>query len=357
MFNIFKRKAEPAVETRSIQGGFTGQVMALRENWIAGHTGLDDLTATVQACVGLWEGAMAASDVQGTDLLTRAVMAQAARSLALRGESLWYIAGDSLLPVSDYDFSTANGRIKAYRVTIPNAGGGQSFTALASEVLHFRIGVDSSAPWSGSSPLRRASLTAELLNTLETALAETYANAPLGSAVVPFPESTGTDLETLASGFKGRRGRVLLRESVNVAAQGSVAPNGDWRPQGLTPNLEASMATQNWAAARQSILSAFGVLPGGLDPQTTGPMVREMQRHLAGWTLQPMAMLMAEEASDKLGGKIEIDVMRPVQAYDVSGRARAMATLVQGLAQAKEAGIDPDAALRLVNWGRDDDAF
>ncbi|QFG37552.1 phage portal protein BeeE [Paracoccus pantotrophus] len=357
MFNLFKRKAEPAPETRSVQDGFTGQVMALRENWIAGQTGLADLTATVQAAVGLWEGALAASDVQGTDLLTRAVMAQAARSLALRGESLWYISDNGLQPVSDYDFSTANGKIKAYRLTIPDAGGGRSVTALASEVLHFKIGVDSSAPWTGTSPLRRAKLTAEMLHVLETALSETYANAPLGSSVVPFPESTGTDLETLARGFKGRRGRVLLRESVNVAAQGSVAPNGDWRPQGLTPNLEASMATQNWKAARDSVLTAFGILPGGFDAATTGPMVREVQRHLAGWTLQPMAMLMAEEASEKLGGKVEIDVMRPVQAYDVSGRARAMATLVQGLAQAKEAGIDPDAALRLVNWGNDDGAF
>jgi len=357
MFNLFKRKAAEPTETRSVQGGFTGQVMALRENWISGQTGLADLTATVQACVGLWEGALAASDVQGTDLLSRAVMASAARSLALRGESLWYVGDEGLRPVSDYDFSTSGGKVKAYRLTIPDAGGGRSITALASEVLHFKTGVDSSAPWSGTSPLRRASLTAELLNTLERALAETYGNAPIGSAVVPFPESTGTDLETLAAGFKGRRGRVLLRESVNVAAQGSVAPASDWKPQDLTPDLERAMMTQNWKAARDSVLAAYGVLPGGYDAATTGPMVREMQRHLAGWTLQPMAMLMAEEATEKLGSTVEIDVMRPVQAYDVSGRARAMATLVQGLAMAKEAGIDPDAALRLVNWGLDDAAF
>ena len=68
MFNLFKRKAEPAPETRAAQDGFTGQVMALRENWLSGQTGLADLTATVQAAVGLWEGALAASHVDGTDL-------------------------------------------------------------------------------------------------------------------------------------------------------------------------------------------------------------------------------------------------------------------------------------------------
>lgn len=192
---------------------------------------------------------------------------------------------------------------------------------------------------------------------METTLAEVYSNAPVGSQVVPFPESPGTDLEVLGAGFKGRRGRVLLRESVNVAAAGGPVPAADWKPQSLTPNLADSMATQNLAAARGAILNAYGVLPGLVEPSTTGPLIREAQRHLAGWTLQPMAMLMAEEASAKLGGKVEIDVMRPVQAYDVSGRARAMATLIQGLAQAKDAGIDPDAALRLVNWGAGDEAF
>lgn len=145
--------------------------------------------------------------------------------------------------------------------------------------------------------------------------------------------------------------------SVNVAAAGGATPQSDWKPQALTPNLSDSMMTQNLAAARGAILNAFGVLPGLVEPSTTGPLIREAQRHLAGWTLQPMAMLMAEEACGKLGSTVEIDVMRPVQAYDVSGRARAMSTLIQGLAMAKEAGIDPDAALRLVNWGRDDAAF
>lgn len=48
-------------------------------------------------------------------------------------------------------------------------------------------------------------------------------------------------------------------------------------------------------------------------------------------------------------------MLRPVQAFDVSGRARALSTIVQALAQAKESGIDGEAlnkALTLVNWER-----
>lgn len=104
---------------------------------------------------------------------------------------------------------------------------------------------------------------------------------------------------------------------------------------------------------------AFGVLPGLTNNATTGPLVREAQRHLAQWTIQPLAMLLAEEASAKLGSEIMIDVLRPIQAYDAGGRARAAATIIQALAQAKEAGLSPGdvgSALTLVNWGPNDGA-
>jgi hypothetical protein len=46
--------------------------------------------------------------------------------------------------------------------------------------------------------------------------------------------------------------------------------------------------------ARDQINAAFGILPGLNNKATTGPMVREAQRHLAQWTLQPMAEAMAD---------------------------------------------------------------
>jgi hypothetical protein len=70
---------------------------------------------------------------------------------------------------------------------------------------------------------------------VESALAEVFENAPLGSLVMPFPESGETDLETLGRGFRGRRGRVLLRESVNVSAAGGPAPASDWKPADMSP--------------------------------------------------------------------------------------------------------------------------
>jgi hypothetical protein len=106
----------------------------------------------------------------------------------------------------------------------------------------------------------------------------------------------------------------------------------------------------SYTSTRDSILAVYGVLPGLFNPSTTGPMVREAQRHLAQWQLQPVANLLAAEASQKLEQSVSIDVMQPLQAFDASGRARAANAVVQLLTQAKEAGIDPDQALKLVNW-------
>lgn len=326
--------------------------MAAREAYVAGRLGLGDLTATVQTCVSLWESGFSLADVQGTDLLTRHDMAIAARALALRGEALFLIR-DKLIPIIDYDLSTRDGIPRAYRVAIPEIGGGRNETVLAAEVLHFKVAPDPGAPWTGQAPLRRAQLTAGLLHTLESALAEVYENAPLGSQVVPFPESPDVDLDTLGRGFRGRRGRIMLRESVSVTAAGGPVPAQDWKPQDVTPDLQGSQAVQSLAEARGAIFAAFGVLPAMFATNAQGPLVREAQRHLAQWTLQPVAQVMAEEASAKLASPVTIDIVRPTQAFDAGGRARAFGAMVTALAAAKEAGLDPQAvedSLSFIDW-------
>ena len=63
--------------------------------------------------------------------------------------------------------------------------------------------------------------------------------------------------------------------------------------------------------------------------------------------------LLAEEATAKLGTPVAIDVMRPLQAFDAGGRARALTAIVQAMSQAKEAGLEPaqvQSAFGLVDW-------
>jgi hypothetical protein len=354
----FKKKTDE-FETRSSGTGFTSQLIAARQAYITGVDGVAELTGTVQAAVSLWENGLALAAVDGTDMLTPRHLALSARALALRGEAVFAIRETGLVPCSDWDLTTRGTVPTAYRVGIPDTGGGRSETLLASEVLHLRIGSDMGRPYTGQSPLRRARLTAGMLQALETVLSEVYTEAPIGSSVIPFPEAPDQDMTAIARGFRGMRGRVLVRESVNVTAAGGPAPMTDLKPHDVGPNLEKSMTTQSLAAARASIEMAFGLLPGLSNPATTGPMVREAQRHLAQWCLQPIAVMIAQEATEKLGSPVEIDVMRPVQAYDVGGRARALGTIVDAMARAKESGLSPaelNTALTLVNWGENDGA-
>ncbi|WP_395708539.1 phage portal protein [Reyranella sp.] len=345
-------KNNPVSEQRSSMSGFTVELMAARESYISGRRGVAELTGTAQSCISLWENGFALADVIGADILDRRTMAMLARSLALRGEALFLIR-DKLTPCSDWDLSTRFGVPRAYRVSISEAGGGTTQTVLAAEVMHIRIGSDVAAPWIGTAPLRRASLTAGLLQAVESALGEVYENAPIGSSIIPFPEAPDVDMVTMARDFRGRRGRVLLRESVNVSAAGGPAPQTDWKPQDVTPNLQQAMTTESLAAARESVCGVFGVLPALFDAAAQGPLVREAQRHLCTWTLQPLAELLAEEASEKLGAKVAIDTLRPTQAFDAGGAARAVSTLVQAMSQAKEVGLDPAAVagvFKRLDW-------
>jgi hypothetical protein len=55
------------------------------------------------------------------------------------------------------------------------------------------------------------------------------------------------------------------------------------------------------------------------------PGRRECERHLAQWTLSPIASIIAQEASEKLGGSIAIDVMgrcKHSMLLAVAGRSR-----------------------------------
>ncbi len=348
---LLKRRAEPAVEKRSTGSGYTAAIMAARESYIAGRSGLAEATATVQGCVSLWENAFALADVAGTDLLDRRSMALLARALAFRGEAVFLIR-DRLVPCSEWDLSTRNGEPRAYRLSVPEAGGGRSETVLSAEVLHVRLAADVVAPWTGQAPLRRASLSAQLLHELEAALLGVFRDAPLGSMIVPLDAGGGEALEEVRGSLRGRRGGALVVEYLSQAIAGG-APVPGRGPDHLTPPLREAAVVETLGAAQAAICGAFGVLPGLVNPAATGPMVREAQRHLATWTLQPIAELVAEEARAKLGAPITIDVHRALQSFDAGGSARALVGIMQALARAKEAGLsgaEISAAFGALDW-------
>ena len=160
-------------------------------------------------------------------------------------------------------------------------------------------------------------------------------------------------IDKVVKGNVGKRGATLVIEGVAQAVGAGMHPQLGKSPDQLSPDLSRTMAGELLREGKAAIYSAYGILPGLQNPATTGPMVREAQRHLAQLILQPIAGMMAEEATDKLGGKVTLDVVRPMQAFDAGGKARALSTMLQALAQAKEAGIEGAAlqdALAFIDW-------
>jgi hypothetical protein len=197
------------------------------------------------------------------------------------------------------------------------------------------------------------------LHEVESALRDVYQDAPLGSMIVPMPDGSADDMNKLRGAFRGRRGSTLVVEGVAQATAAGMHPQLGKGPDHLSPDLSRSMTAETLEAARGAICAVFGALPALFHSQAQGPLVREAQRHLAMWTLQPVAALLAEEATAKLGNEVMIDTLRPLQAYDVGGRARAFGALIEGLGRAKELELSPaeiNGALTMVNWGEGDRA-
>jgi len=89
-------------------------------------------------------------------------------------------------------------------------------------------------------------------------------------------------------------------------------------------------------------------------PQTTGPLVREAQRHLVQFVLQPIAEVVAQEASEQLEGEGRSRSCEPASSLRPRRRARAFATMIEGLSNAKAAGLTPaqvQAALTFIDEG------
>jgi hypothetical protein len=349
-----KKSGSEPIQTRSAASGFTRDYLIDRYAFISGRAGLAEMTAVVQGAIGYWERGFSSADVTGTTLLTREILAMIGRSLALRGESVWWISDLGLIPCSNWALSTQYGQPVAYALVIPEIGGGQApIYKLAEEVCHFKIGVDQTMPWMGRSPLRQSAITTQIIESLETALGEVFRDVPLGSSIVPFPESKEVDLQKIGEQFRSRRGNLFLRESVQVAAGGGVAPQSDWSPNSLSPDLSKSVTTDTLENAQHAILQAYGVVPALYERRTTGPLLREASRFLFQYTLQPICLLIAEECSAKLASEVAIDCVTPAKAYDESGRARSLATTLTALADAKTAGLSPGdlkTALDLVHF-------
>lgn len=124
------------------------------------------------------------------------------------------------------------------------------------------------------------------------ALRDVFRDAPIGSQIIPVPEGSAEDMDTMRRSFRGNRGASLVIEGTAQATAAGMNPNIGQSPDQLSPQLDKTLADKLLTEAKGEIYNVFGILPGLTNPSTTGPMVREAQRHLAQLVLQPIVNLM-----------------------------------------------------------------
>jgi hypothetical protein len=89
-----------------------------------------------------------------------------------------------------------------------------------------------------------------------------------------------------------------------------------------------------------AVRAAFGIRTALQNLAKTGPMVCEVQQHLAKFILPSIAGQMAETPWKKLSVPVQIDGVRPFRLLVQGAKARVLALMLAVLPQAREAGIE-----------------
>ena len=330
-----KRKREKREKRQS--SGYADLIVQARLDSAAAGALTAQVTASVEACAGLWERAFGAARLPGFE---PGMLATIGRSMMLRGEAVIVrINGQPALGSHwDIDGAAAAPSGWRYRVDVETPSGAVQVRTSGRNVCHPRIGVESIRPWAGRSPLASMPESVRLLAALEASLADELAG-PVGH-VLPVPDvgALGDIPNTVAA----LRGRTVFGETT---AQGwgegkTAAPAQDWRPQRIGPDPpNGTVLLRQQAAAH--VLAACGV-PVELIHHAEGGGAREAWRRFLHGTIAPVGAILAAESARAFGlsGVIDFDALF---ASDLAGRARAYGQLIA-------AGIDGALARRICGF-------
>lgn len=327
---LFRRRTE----TRST-GGYTNLVLAGIDSRVAGKDADALVTGAVEVCAGLWGRTLAAATVEGTDALTARVLNRIGRDLIRVGESVFEVRADNgdvrLIAAGHWevlegwryklDLYFPPGRM--LQRTVPREG-----------VAHFKWAESAREPWRGLSPLADASTLSKLIGRAEGKLAEDL-NTPT-ACLLPVPEDGGDGgdndpLASLKADIGKGEGAVVTVQSTRTWAEdeGRAAPRHDWKGERLGPMVPATLI-EAYREITASVAGACGIPPGlvmGL--KVDGTLAREQYRRFVMASAEPVASMIAADASEALDADVSFD-FSGLWAHDLVGRASTFQKLVAG---------------------------
>ena len=337
----------PAVEHRS---SYTDQVVtAILASASGGGVRPALATAALETVATLYSSALAACEVSGPSVVTRALTADwrasVASALVRHGQALYLIdadpsAGLALAPVSHWD--THGGPDVAtwlYRCQMAGPSTTAWRTRSAGAVLHLRWLIDNARPWAGVSPLSHAADTGSLAAWIDKRLGE-EASGPVGSflPVARFDPDPDADLDAdaaddplaqLRRDIGSARGSVLAVESQMAAADSPAsAPRKDYQVARFGANPPRDLVELR-ANVTRDIGSACGVPRALLDSTASGQASREAWRQFISTSVDGLARRLEAQLLDQLGVKVAFD-SGPLGGRDLLGRAAVFRRLKEG---------------------------
>ena len=284
-------------------------------------------TAALEIAAGVVSRAFAVADVSGADI-PPVQLAALARAVVTRGEALAYYDGMALLPVVTYEIYGPARRMEwRYHCDFDSPGGNtMSLHVPARRMVHWQYSYDLGRPWIGVGPMQRAIEGGQLAANVERALRR-ESSGTVGY-LLPIPtDADDASVTQLKADLKALHGRTSVVETTAGGwGEGRIAaPRSDYVPQRIGPAPPVSMVEVHRAIQR-AVLAACGV-PVELVEPAEGTGAREAWRRFLHGTVQPLAMVFADELSRVY--------MRPVTltfeklfASDIAGRARAFQSMV-----------------------------
>ena len=290
------------------------------------------LTAALEICSGWWQRAFASAELSPPGIVAAALrphLGLIGRGLVAKGEAVFEIGIDgglNLRPASTVTV-TGGGAPDSWMYELSLAAPSETVTRhlRADRVLHLRYGTTSRRPWRGVSPIAESGTTKKLLDNLETRLAQETGEAVGHLIPVPNVEASSQ----LQADIRALKGQVTLVESVNTnwGAGETGKPTGDFQARriGADPPDSLRMLRRE---TEESILAACGVpvtvLGGG------GTASREAYRQFLHLTIAPVALELARQIGELFDLPDFAFSFDRLMASDLSGRARAMQSMVNG---------------------------
>ena len=339
-----ERQVEERVAAVIEERGYGDLILAGLEATVAGDTSSVLRTSALETASGMWARALAAATVTGDrGALTRRVRHMIGRGLIRSGEALFVIDVDDgqvrLLPASAFEVQEG----WRYRAEVPQPPGkAASRTYARDAVVHFMWNVDPLQPWAATSPLGSASYGAKLAANTEAKLAE-ETGAP-SALLLPVPTDGGdTSLDSLRNDIRNARGKAVVVEGTAAGWEDEKkGTRHDWKAERLGPMIPEQLRLL-YGDTLASVMEACGI-PAALGiSDADGTSQRESYRRWIMASVEPVAELLAEEASEKLDSEVAFD-FSGLWAHDIVGRATALGKLT-------DAGIPLVEARRLAGLG------